>query len=161
MKKYMFSLLSNITKARIVNGAKSPSLIGFGVAFVTSILIAAPAQAWHLYECELSANSEYGWIPSELWLSYDEKAGKGQVHDGYVDMIYGKPIPAEFSRRDSKSIVLKWMVKGIPASNRRQKYTVSYSAILRPGTGKISMTAYLRGADGSPPRGSGTCKRVK
>jgi len=119
------------------------------------------AQAANKFKCELEANSTYGWIPPDLVLFYDEESGEAQAYDGVIHEVYGEPISARFEQRNNKSVQLKWVVKGIPLSNRRQKVTANYSVILKPRTGGITMTVYLQGSDINPPRGTGTCKPIK
>jgi hypothetical protein len=147
------------TASLVFRFAKSNGLLGFGIAIMLSLTIAAPATAGHIYVCDLRANSEYGWIPSKLEFFFNEKTAEAMVYDGYIDKVYGKPIAAEFLRRNPNSIQLNWDVKGIPLSNRNRKMSAAYSAIFNTATGRMSMTVYLRGADGNPPKGSGKCRK--
>lgn len=130
-------------------------------ALIAIIGLTGMAAADQTYECKLKAHSRYGWIAPVLLLAFDENSKSAVVYDGMIKEVVGEPIPAKFTRRDQKSVKLNWVVRGVPLSNRRQKVTAEYSAILWTNTGRISVTVYLSGMDMDPPRGTGTCKLVK
>ena len=135
-------------------------LAPIAVALVV-ILAANPVVAKQTYRCDMTANSQNGWISPLMILSYDDQSAQGEVENNYIHHTYGKPFPARFKRRNVNTIQLTWELTDIPLSNRRLEVTAKYSVILREQTGKITMTVYVQGADMNPPRGSGTCKKIK
>ncbi len=133
----------------------------FVLALIAGLGLPAVAMADQLYKCEMTAHSRYGWIAPVVLLALDDQARSAMVFDGIIKEAMGKPIPARVSRRDAKSLKLTWVVTGIALTNRRARVSAEYSAILRTGTGRLSIRVYLSGMDMDPPRGTGTCKPVK
>ena len=112
-----------------------------------------------LYECNLKAQTRWGWIPAKMWISYDAARSRGWVMDRYVHSVQDKPITAAVTKRDANSVQMKWTVPGLAMKNGA-KAKADYTALFWPGTGKLSLTSYVKGFD-NQNRGTGTCAPKK
>ncbi len=119
-------------------------------------LCAATASA-ATFECAMKPGSgDRDFIPGTVRLSYDA-SGKATVLDEFIQARHGGPIAATFQQRDGSSVQLSWEVEVTYKRNRTSQ--ADFRIILRPGSGRASMTVHVPG-NIEPSQAKGNCRPI-
>ncbi|WP_372572396.1 hypothetical protein [Ruegeria jejuensis] len=130
---------------------KKLSLAAIGV-----IAVCGAANAGEkIYDCELSSNEKYGWIPDQMIFLVNEDDQSVTVADPIIHNTVGGPISATVRSVKDGKYKLKWTLRNLKA--RRGSLTGNYQATLDTTKGYVRARANLSGLD-NRPSGQGACK---
>lgn len=111
-----------------------------------------------IYDCALKEFTNDNWIPPRIILTIDEGTMTGTVYDGTVHEVYGKPINAQITRRNAKSVQYKWDVDGVSGAHN-SSLNGGFNLILNQKNLTATMRVYVKGFD-NEPYGSGKCQVI-
>lgn len=109
------------------------------------------------YHCTISNQSNRGFIPPDMRISLDTRAGTAQVYDGIIHNMLGKPMTVDAQLVSSQKYRMKYSVQAPTSNSGKMKLT--YTLRFDQGRQTYSLTGILHGADNTI-RGQGTCKPI-
>ena len=109
------------------------------------------------YLCKISNHSNRGFIPPDMRISLDTRAGTAQVYDGIIHNMLGKPMTVDAQLVSSQKYRMKYNLQAPTTNSGKMKLT--YTLRFDQGRQTYSLTGILHGAD-NRISGQGTCKPV-
>lgn len=83
-----------------------------------AFLIFASSATAEQYLCDLKAELGDGFVPTELLLDFDRKAGTALVYDGIIAHVYGAPVEGDLKALGDGKIEVEYNVNNLPTSTR-------------------------------------------
>lgn len=127
---------------------------------VVALLLAGAgtAAAGTLYECDITAHSRSGFVPSKMVIYLSDDFTVAIVNDDYIEHYLGKPMRVDLRQMSAEKYELNWEMDGIKA--RLGRVSTLSTARLDTRRMRVSYLSYVKGYV-NHNRGSGKCTAQK